>query len=139
MIRFVLDASVALGWILDNPIPPYAGKVRHQLVSGARAAVPALWHLEVANGLVTAERRRILSVHDVDVALLLIDQLAAQAFETESDVVPLRSALAAARMHTLSAYDAVYLELAKRLRLPLATLNHALRAAAGKAGIALVH
>jgi len=135
--RFVLDASVVLGWLLDSPVPPFAGKVKQQLVNGARAVVPALWHLEVANGLVTAERRHMLTANEVDAAIVLLEQLAGQAFETEADMVPLRSALATARMYVLSAYDGVYLELARRLRLPLATLDHALRAGAGKAGIEL--
>jgi predicted nucleic acid-binding protein len=135
VIRFVLDASVVLSWIVDSPVPPYAVRVKQELVNGASAAVPALWHLEVANGLVMAERRHILTANEVDAAILLVEQLASQALETEGDILPLRSAFATARMYVLSAYDGVYLELAGRLRLPLATLDHALRAAAGKAGI----
>lgn len=137
MTRFVLDASVALGWILDSPVPPYAARVKQHLMDGARAAVPGLWHLEVANGLVMAERRHILKANEVDAAILVLEQVAAQALETEGDMVPLRGAFTTARIYALSAYDGVYLELARRLQLPLATLDHALRAAAGKAAIEL--
>ena len=45
------------------------------------------------------------------------------------------AALALAREHGLSAYDAVYLELAIRAGAPLATLDNILRAAARKAGV----
>jgi predicted nucleic acid-binding protein len=135
--RFVLDASVVLGWILDSPVPPYAARVRQQLVDGGRAAVPALWHLEVANGLVMAERRQMLTANEVDAAILLLEQLTTQALETEGDMVALRNAFDTARAYVLSTYDGVYLDLARRLRLPLATLDRALRAAAGKAGIEL--
>jgi len=38
----------------------------------------------------------------------------------------------------LSAYDAVYLDLARRERLPLATLDEKLRAAAARAGVELL-
>jgi predicted nucleic acid-binding protein len=44
--------------------------------------------------------------------------------------------LSVARAHRLSAYDAAYLELALRRRLPLATLDNQLKAAAATAGIA---
>ena len=57
MKTFVLHASVALGWTLDNPLPVSAAQAKQALLSGARALVPALWHLEIANGLVVAERR----------------------------------------------------------------------------------
>lgn len=137
MIGFVLDASVALAWLLDRPVPAYATRVRQELLAGTRAVVPALWHLEVANGLAVAERRRILTATDADEALTVLNQLAGHFLETDSDLVPMSSAFAAARMHFLSAYDAVYLELARRLHLPLATLDLPLKAAATKAGIEL--
>jgi predicted nucleic acid-binding protein len=54
------------------------------------------------------------------------------------DLVPARDALASARAFQLTAYDAVYLELARREGLPLATLDKGLRAAAKKAGVALL-
>ena len=43
--------------------------------------------------------------------------------------------MAAARESGLTAYDAAYLELARRRKLPLATLDAKMRAAAEKAGI----
>ena len=69
MSQFVLDASVALAWVLDVPIPVYALEVRRDMLSGKRGLVPALWHLEIANGLATAERRRDLSAVDAEDAL----------------------------------------------------------------------
>jgi len=43
-------ASVALRWFLENPLPAYAGRVKQLILGGNRVVVPALWHLEVANG-----------------------------------------------------------------------------------------
>jgi predicted nucleic acid-binding protein len=133
--RFVLDASVALAWVLDNPIPDYAARVRQAILSGERALVPTLWHLEIANGLVTAERRRDLTNADVQAALEEIQITAGQAIDTDESLVRVHEAFVSARSHQLTAYDAVYLELALRERLPLATLDKGLRAAATKAGI----
>jgi predicted nucleic acid-binding protein len=134
---FVLDASVALRWFLDHPVPAYANKVKQFFLKGVRAVVPALWHLEMSNGLAVAERRSILTSADVDQALIDIEQLVAQAVDINSDVVSARQALITARGFHLSAYDAVYLDLARRERLPLATLDDKLRAAAARAGVEL--
>jgi hypothetical protein len=59
--RFALDASVVLRWFLDHPMPGYANRVKQFFLKGARAVVPALWHLEMNNGLAVAERRSILT------------------------------------------------------------------------------
>jgi predicted nucleic acid-binding protein len=136
--RFVLDASVALRWVLDDPVSPYAERVKRLLIKGARATVPALWHLEMSNGLAVAERRSILSPANIDRALLHIEQIVSQRVDTSSAFVSARQSLATARAFKLSAYDAVYLDLARHERLPLATLDEQLRAAAAKAGVELL-
>jgi predicted nucleic acid-binding protein len=135
---FVLDASVALRWFLDHPVPAYAKRVKQFFLKGIRAVVPALWHLEMSNGLVVAERRAILTPADVDQAVIDIEQLVAQAVDIDSDVVPARQALTTARTFQLSTYDAVYFDLARRKRLPLATLDDKLRAAAARGRVELL-
>ncbi len=138
MTRFVLDASVALRWFLSNPIPAYARRVRRLMLDGARAVVPALWHLEMANGLAVAERRGIVTAADADQSLTDIEGLLGRAIESDPALVPVRQALTTARAFQLSAYDAVYLDVARREGLPLATLDEALRAAAAHAGVTLI-
>jgi predicted nucleic acid-binding protein len=133
--RFVLDASVALAWFLDHPVSTYAIQIRQLLVNGSRAVVPALWHLEMANGLVVAERRTILNADDLSLSLLRLEQLTIQAIETRSDFWSMRQALNTARGFLLSAYDSVYLDTARAEGLPLATLDKSLRSAAARAGV----
>jgi len=135
---FVLHASVALRWFLDNPMPPFANRVKQHLLKGARAVVPALWHLEMSNGLVVAQRRSILTAADVDQAVIDLEQFVTQAVDTETSVVSARQSLATARAFQLSTYDAVYLDLARSQRLTLATLDDRLRAAATQAGVSLL-
>jgi len=135
---FVLDASVALRWFLDNPVPSYANRVKQFLIRGTRVVVPALWHLEMSNGLAMAERRSILTQADVEQAMIDIEQIVVQAVDTDSMVVPLRQSLATARAFRLSAYNAVYLDLARGYKLPLATLDVQLRTAAGQANVELL-
>ena len=135
MKRFVLDASVSLGWFIDNPVPSYVIRIRQALLQGGRAVVPALWHLEMANGLVVAERRRTLTVAEISRCLTDLELMVAQAIETSSGLTSMRRALTTARAFQLSAYDAVYLETARSEELPLATLDKSLRAAALSAGV----
>lgn len=138
MTPFVLDASVALSWILDNPVPAIAIRVQQALIAKSRAVIPALWHLEIANALVVAERRKLLTASDGNAALLQLENLSAQALEVESEVEFMRHAWETARAYDLSAYDSVYLNLAIRKKLPLATLDTSLRRAAAKAGVELL-
>jgi len=101
-----------------------------------RAVVPALWHLEMANGLVVAERRGILTATEASRSLIDIEHLTVQ-IETISDLVSARQALSTARSFLLSACDAVYLDTARQGGLPLATLDKSLRAAASRADVEL--
>ena len=138
MNGFVLDASVALRWFLDNPMPSFANRVKQHLLTGARAVVPALWHLGMSNGLVVAQRRSILTAADVDQAVVDLEQFVAQAVDTETSLVSARQSLGTARAFQLSAYDVVYLDLARNQRIALATLDDRLRAAATQAGVSLL-
>ena len=138
MTRFVLDASVTLAWFIDGTVPELAIGIRQSLESGSRAVVPPLWHLEVANGFVIAERRRDLTASFVDRCLHDLEGLIAAAIDESVTVISLHQAHSLARSFRLSAYDATYLETARREHLPLATLDRALGQAAVKAGVALV-
>lgn len=139
MSYFVLDASVALGWALDKPSAPYAGQVRQRMQDGARAIVPALWHLEVANTLAIAARRGILTATDMDRSLNDMEKLLSRSIETDNALISARDASATALALGLTAYDGVYLDLARRHGWPLATLDEKLKAAARRTGVALLH
>lgn len=56
MSRFVLDASVAGAWLLEDEDDPVANAAMSRLATEF-GLVPQLWHLEVRNALVVAERR----------------------------------------------------------------------------------
>lgn len=77
MKEFVLDASVALGWLIDDPPSTYAARVKELMLDGAKPIVPTHWRLEVANALLTASRRKLLRR---DMAGILGDVAALVAF-----------------------------------------------------------
>jgi len=132
--RFVLDCSVAAAWCFENQRDRYSDAVLDALERDG-ALVPALWPLEVANVLLVAERRRGLRRADSTRFLGLLGEL-----PVEVDRAPTlreaRELVALGREHRLSAYDATYLHLAIRERLPVATRDGALRSAMRAAGVA---
>ncbi len=139
MTRFVLDASVGLAWFIDRPAPPYAMRVKDSLLRESRAVVPGLWHLEMANGLAIAERRGFFTLADSQRSLTDIELVVAKAIDTDTQFFSARETLNTARELQLTAYDAAYLELARRSRLPLATLDRALQRAAAAASVQIFH
>jgi predicted nucleic acid-binding protein len=131
----VLDASTAIGWMVDTPAPRIALRALHLLQSGTIGVVPDLWYYEVCNALITAERQGGASAQVVASHVSDIERLAA--FLEVSPTTP-SALMAAARQSGLTVYDAAYFELALRRNLPLATLDAKMRAAAQKAGIELL-
>ena len=96
------------------------------------AIVPQLWHAEVRNALLQEERRgRITPAQTRDMFLELAD------IRVVTDNSPdYNTVLRLAELHDLSIYDALYLELAKRSGLELATLESRLGQAAAREGSA---
>lgn len=137
MNRFVLDASVGLAWFLDRPVPQLAARAWRALEGNARAVVPQLWLLEMANGFATAERRGALSRSTIERCLLNTEMVLSTSIDLESSAISIRQAFYAASTFRLTAYDAAYLETARREGLPLATLDGELITAAKKAGVSL--
>jgi len=134
---FVLDNSVAMRWALPNSNSPaahaYASDVLDRLEDGEIARVPNLWHVEAVSVLVRAEKKGHISAADTNRFLGFVGAL-----DIETDNGAAASAVAAlARTHGLSGYDAVYLDLALRSGLPLATVDENLRKAAKAAGVPL--
>lgn len=140
MSNFVLDASIALAWAVDHPEPAGAREIRLSFLSGRLAIVPSLWVLEVANGLIQAERRGKLDLAEVERARDLYESMMSSYIEvqTDSPQSSFREIQEIARRHQLTAYDASYLFLASQHRLPLATLDASLISAAQKSNVALL-
>jgi predicted nucleic acid-binding protein len=81
------------------------------------------------------ERRALLVTHEVQGILTRANRLHVHVEPTPADNGAL---LRLARDTRLSIYDASYLELAQRRRLPLATRDRAMKLAAQRAGVSLV-
>jgi len=135
-VSLILDSSVTLAWVYIEESTAATAEVESRVIQNG-AWVPSLWRLEVANILEIGIRRRR---HDsafrdatlVDLALLPVNT------DQETDRQAWGPTVRLAERHRLTLYDAAYLELALRRRLPLATLDTDLRAAATAEKVSLL-
>jgi predicted nucleic acid-binding protein len=130
-MRYVLDASTALSFVLDDERDDTADFMLSTL-RRASVLVPVIWRYEVANGLINAVRRRRLDEPGLDEALALLDRLD---IEHDADPPALAGALRFARAHALTAYDALYLLLARREGLALISRDADMVRAAQENGV----
>lgn len=133
-MAFVLDASVVLAWLL----PDERSDTARQLIARAardRARAPSLLMLEVGNALLQAERRtrlrratRLELLEAFTALPLTLEPIAAETMLRASDL---------AAKHSLTLYDACYLELALARQCALASFDQALVRAARAEGVAV--
>ena len=135
--RWVIDASIGLAWVHPGQADERTDALLLQLKTGVGLLVPALWFQEMANALLVLERRKRLQTHERREALALLRTLNVEP-DLQGACLAFDKLTELAELHSLSVYDATYLELALRERLPLGTKDASLRAAAKKCGAALL-
>jgi predicted nucleic acid-binding protein len=134
-MNFVLDCSVTMAWLLEDQADSYTDSVLDSLQKRS-ALTPVLWSYEVANVLVTAEKKRIVSHSQAARFLELLRNLNIS-IQALHDLKHDEMLVDVGRAYSLTAYDGAYLKLALNRGLPLATRDAALRQACTKAGVAL--
>ena len=133
MSEIVIDASVALAWCFKDERTEVTAELLERVQTDL-AAVPIIWHLEIANVLALAERRgRITSAESAELIALL--ETLEIAVDEETPSRAFGRVLDLARSERLTAYDAAYLDLAMRLGAPLASKDRDLCNAAERVGV----
>jgi predicted nucleic acid-binding protein len=132
-VPFVIDASITACWAMRDEQHPFADAARERIVNDS-AIAPSLWWFEIRNIMIVNERRNRITERDATTFLDWMSRLgiALDRSPDSSDLVRL------ARKNTLTIYDAAYLELAIRSRIPLATLDRKLADAARAEGVAVI-
>jgi len=136
--RFVLDNTVTMAWCFTEESTEFTKTLLSRLANLTDSAVvPALWLYEVANVVELAVRRGRIPGEK---ALAFLESLADLPIEVEnpSPTQVFVTVRTLAGQYLLTAYDAAYLELAIRHRLPIASLDKALSRAALVAGLSTV-
>lgn len=126
-MSLVIDSSITLAWFFEDERSPRADAILHEVASEG-AVVPSSWRLEIANALQSAVRRKRISAVYRDASLADLRSFPI-VVDTETDRHAWDATLKLAERCQLTLYDAAYLELSKRLHLPLASLDRHLRAA----------
>lgn len=118
MSGLVVDASVAVKWLVDEPGSDQAGRLLDQdLVLHA----PELLYVEAGNALWALARRRIISHQEADEAIKLLTDAPLITNHHLKDLLPAAFSLADDLDHPI--YDCCYLALALHLRYPLMTAD----------------
>ena len=132
----VIDSSFTASLFLPDEQSERSDKVAERLAKDG-ATAPALWQFEIANLLLMAVRRKRLTAAHRSKILAGMDALP---IVLQSVLTPKQrdAVMHPAEKHSLTAYDAAYLELAIRVGLPLATLDASLSRAAKLEGVEVV-
>jgi predicted nucleic acid-binding protein len=133
---YVVDTGVFLRWFVDQPGFEHARELQQKLVSGLVALETVDFaRVEVAGvlrkkGLLAGR----LSVAEFTAAVRVVDDIGVVVHETTADRLERSAALSA--QQNLGMYDALFVQLARELDLPLLTTDVRLwRAAQGSARI----
>src|SRR5688572_27293783 len=118
---FVVDSSVAMSWLFKDEVTPATARILDRLDSET-ALVPALWYLELTNVMALAELKSRITATESEEFVLQLSKFDFEV-DTESSQGAFRHLLPLCRAHRLTSYDALYLDLAQRRNLPLATLD----------------
>ena len=133
--QIVLDCSIVMSWFFEDESDAYAAAIE-ACIPDLQFWVPGHWSLEIVNtALVGIRRGRTTDQKVFDLRALIATYPVI--VDPETTVAAWGETFRLARLFKLAAYDAAYLELALRLKLPLATIDQPLAKAAGLAGVAL--
>jgi predicted nucleic acid-binding protein len=132
----IIDCSITMAWCFADEATTETAQVQDRLIAEA-ALVPEHWFLEVVNVLAMAEKRKRISAVDATNFLRLLATLDIQT-DHETSARAFDHLPPLCRNHGLTSYDAAYLELAVRQRLPVASLDDDLRQAALALGVQIL-
>jgi predicted nucleic acid-binding protein len=115
----------------------YADEILDRLLAGDEAHVPVVWLYEVVSVLARYQQKGTLTAEK---AHGFLEDLRSLEVKVDNDGIEriFEEVHRLAMAHTLTGYDAAYLELAIRKGLPLASLDGDLNKAALTVGVALV-
>jgi len=133
-MAFVIDNSVVVGWYFESQATDYSDRVLDMLANDT-AYVPGLWILEFSNIL---RKATLAGKIDKTRSAEIIELVEGLPLAVDYTPAHIAANLQLATKYGLSSYDAAYLELAIRMKLPIAANDEALRSAAMRAGVGLV-
>lgn len=133
-MNYIIDCSFSASLFLPDEDSQAARSFLLQLKKHDTLFVPQLWWYETANVLLMAKVRNRFNQTTINKIFLLFQELNIQVDEFKGSAF-IKSVSNLGVQYRISAYDATYLELAKRKKGTLCTLDRQLRKAAQEEGI----
>ena len=134
MDGFVLDVSACMPWCCEDEATAASEQLLRRAALRHPMHVPSIWPWEMINTVAVAVRRQRIKPEQAASFLGLLVNFDLR-IAVGPDIADLPRLNVLASRHRLTAYDTAYLDLAKRLALPLATLDNDLKNAASTEGI----
>jgi len=137
MSDFVLDASVSTSLLIPATEAQrhYAKRIFDLIANGAIPAVPSLWMAETASVLIKARRSKLITKAAYEIALETLDSMS---YIPHHVAYTVREIVDIAEKAQLTGYDAVYLDLARKLKIPMATVDAGIVSACQRYRIAVL-
>lgn len=132
----VVDASVMVAWLMNEPHMSLNDDI-YDLLATERIIVPAHWPAEISNAMVVNIRRGRLSLDDQSAMLRRIATLDLDV-QPHADSAAIDRTVRFAIQEGLTAYDAVYVMLARDTGSSLATVDREMRTSARRLDVALL-
>ena len=133
-MSFVIDNAMVCGWLLESQASTYTDAIAERLQT-SRAIAPFLLPLEYTNVLRTACKQQKIIASQAHEMLAMLAELP---IDIDTSAPTPAQLLDLALRHDLTSYDAIYLDLALRRSLPIATTDQALATAAVAVGVGVV-
>jgi predicted nucleic acid-binding protein len=125
-MALVVDTNIILAAILGEP----EKTVIEKLTMGEELAAPAVLPYEIGNAFSRMAMRSRLKIEQIEAAIDIYMAIPIRLVETN-----LQSVLQIASEYKIYAYDAYYIEIAKRLRCRLFTLDKKMKQVAAQVGV----
>jgi predicted nucleic acid-binding protein len=129
-MEILLDASALLAVVADEP----ESEIVIQYTKNAVIVSPDIVSFEVANALTKMMKKKVIDTKEKMIALMKnFQKIPIKTIEADFE-----KSLEIAWDYTIYAYDSIYLEMAKRLNLPLLTFDGGMRRIARELGITIL-
>jgi predicted nucleic acid-binding protein len=129
-MEILLDASAIMAVITDEP----ESEIVIKCTKDAIIISPNMVSFEIANGLTKMMKKKVIDTQEKMIALIEnFEKIPLKTVE-----IDLKKSLKIAWEYKIYAYDAFYLETAKRLNLPLLTFDGSMRRIGKELGISIL-
>jgi predicted nucleic acid-binding protein len=129
-MNYILDASVALCWLIRRPLTPKALRLRDDYRQSVhRLLAPSIFPAEAASALTKSERQKLIPVGQ---ARLLLDDILSDLPQIYSFAPLLRRATDISSQTRAGLYDCLYVALAEREGCELVTADERLLSSLGQ-------